>query len=88
MNRKHYIDYLRAVASFLVVLDHVVIVGYRFLYPEFNGMYNNFSLFNRLIASSLWIISRLGVPMFAIITGALLLDRDYSSKSSIKKFSL
>ena len=64
MNRKHYIDYLRAGACFLVVLDHAVIVGYRFLYPEFHGMYNNFSLLNRLIASSLWIISRLGVSMF------------------------
>lgn len=86
MNRKHYIDYLRAGACFLVVLDHVVIVGYRFLYPEFNEMYNSFSLLNRLITSSLWIISRLGVPMFAIITGALLFDRDYSSKLCIKKF--
>lgn len=68
--RYMYIDILKAVAIFAIIISHVCIIGRQAAilnipFPHFQH------------------IGKVGVPLFLMISGALLLNRDYSS---IKEF--
>lgn len=82
IQRNHSLDLIRAIAAFCVVLTHVV-----------EGVYLNMtlesmlsmSLGNRLFSIANFTIGRIGVPLFLILSGYLLLARDYD-ENKIKKF--
>ena len=75
MNRKRviFIDYIRALAILMVIMCHVIDVNCLFWlgYQEMSGA-------RQIILYTLLIFGRCGVPLFLMITGYLLLDRDYS----------
>ncbi len=64
MNRIVYLDYLRVFATFAVIMLHVSAFGFRETYPTTD--WQLFNLFNGL--------SRWGVPVFVMISGALFLN--------------
>lgn len=68
-----FIDYLRLLAILMVIMCHVIDVNCRLWLG-----YVDMSLFRQLFVYIALIIGRLGVPIFLMITGYLLLDRDYS----------
>lgn len=75
MSRKRviFIDYIRALAILMVIMCHVIDVNCLFWlgYQEMSGA-------RQIILYTLLIFGRCGVPLFLMITGYLLLDRDYS----------
>ncbi len=75
-NRKGYIDIANIAACFLVLWDHV------------NGTWHSFEhSFSWVISTGIHVLVNPGVPIFAMITGALLIDyrKKYSTKTYIKK---
>ena len=64
MDRIVYLDYLRVFATFAVVMLHVSAFGFRETYPSVD--WQLFNLFNGM--------SRWGVPIFVMISGALFLN--------------
>lgn len=74
--RIFYFDVLRAVAILLVILSHVC--------KTFAG---NFPIgsFNWLFSAGFADIAVMGVPVFLMISGALLLGRDYTLKDFMKR---
>ena len=68
-----FIDYIRALAILMVIMCHVIDVNCLFWlgYQEMSGA-------RQIILYTLLIFGRCGVPLFLMITGYLLLDRDYS----------
>ncbi len=73
--RIFYLDQLRALAIMLVVLAHV-----------FRNFSNNFAVGTwQWYFSTLWVdIAVMGVPLFLMISGSLLLNRDYELGSFLK----
>lgn len=71
--RYDWIDLARTAAVILVVLNHCTETVYT-LTPDFM---NRRSVFSRLFALSGFTLGRLGVPLFLMISGFLLLDRTY-----------
>ncbi len=68
-----FIDDIRALAILMVIMCHVIDVNCLFWlgYQEMSGA-------RQIILYTLLIFGRCGVPLFLMITGYLLLDRDYS----------
>lgn len=66
--RVYYFDVLRAIACFMVVVIHVGVV-----YTN-----KNFGSFNFWVGDVLVSMSRVAVPLFVMISGALMLDKHYS----------
>lgn len=77
-NRVAFIDLLRAIAILGVVMCHVV-VGKIY---DFNAEYiNGISGWESFFAFFVFTLGRLGVPFFLMISGYLLLDREYDEKA-------
>lgn len=78
MKRIEYLDYLRAFAAFAVVLLHVSAVGFRQSSP-YTPEWHAFNFYDS--------ISRWGVPIFVMISGALFLnpDKEFNIKKLYKK---
>lgn len=64
--RKHYIEYLRVIAMFAVVAIHVCIAGL--------SSFANHSMFDAVFYSSVRNIFHFAVPVFFMISGALMLS--------------
>jgi surface polysaccharide O-acyltransferase-like enzyme len=75
--KKVYIDWLRTIAIFAAVAIHVT----GFYYNKFNEIPNTIWWFSNIINS----LSRFSVPLFIMISGAVLLGRDITIKSFYKK---
>lgn len=69
-----FIDHIRALAILMVIMCHVIDINCLFWlgYQEMSGA-------RQIILYTLLIFGRCGVPLFLMITGYLLLDRDYSN---------
>ena len=76
-NKFGYIEITRALACILVIITHVMSPYY------YN--YLNYSFLGKIYVSSLFIISKIAVPVFVMISGGLLLRKDYNIKYFTKK---
>ena len=79
MDKKHIyvIDLARVIATFFVLLTHATEAIYSFDVTAFNASPTHI----QIPGIGLFIIGRLGVPIFMFITGYLMLDRTYDNKS-------
>lgn len=80
-NRVRYIDLLRAVAIILVVLCHAT----ERVYPLIPENINALPVQSQAFCFTCFTLGRLGVPIFLMITGYLLLPKDYDSEQ-VKTF--
>lgn len=78
--RIYILDVIRSVAIFLVVLNHGVEITYGF-YPD---TMNALSLGERIYAFSGFTLGRIGVPLFLMLSGYLLLPRKYDYQGILK----
>ena len=78
--RIEWIDVIRSLAICCVVMCHSAEGQVYHLNAEFM---NGISLGSKLFAISMYSIGRIGVPLFLMITGYLLLDREYSGEKTV-----
>ena len=80
--RKHYIEYLRVIAMFAVVAIHVCIAGL--------SSFANHSMFDAVFYSSVRNIFHFAVPVFFMISGALMLSpsKDLPIKKLLRRYLL
>ena len=76
INNKIWIDYLRCISTIAVIIIHVSAVGVMTLSVKTSGW---------LIANFYDSLSRFCVPIFFMISGALLLNKDYELKNFLRK---
>lgn len=80
--RVQWIDAARALGAVFVILCHCTEIIYP-IYKLDTAYVASLNLFSRIFAFSAFTLWRFGVPLFLMITGWLLLDRQYDSKSVI-----
>lgn len=83
--RIYYLDVARFIAIISISCNHAVNRGYATYvnqYIEFNSLPIYSSLFETII----YIFSRMGVPLFLMISGALLLKKDINDQKGIVAF--
>ena len=79
-------DTIRAFAVLMIVLDHAVMIGYKIYYASFLDVYTSMTTISKLFCFTMYEISRLGVPLFLMLTGALVLSKDFSTDENIGAF--
>lgn len=79
--RLTWVDFVRAIAIICVILCHVTERVYR----SFFNCIEPFSIQSQIFCFTCFTVGRLGVPFFLMITGYLLLQKDYS-ETQIKVF--
>lgn len=86
--RLHWLDFARFFAILSISLNHALHRSYEInlgsQYAEYLTLGAGSVLFESVIA----ILSRIGVPLFLMISGALLLNKDFSSGggSDVRRF--
>lgn len=85
-DRIQYLDNLRAFAILMIILDHAVMIGYLIYYDCFDQIYSGMGFVSRIFCILCYESSRLGVPLFMMITGALILTKDFSDEKKIIQF--
>ncbi|MBQ7415868.1 MAG: acyltransferase [Oscillospiraceae bacterium] len=83
--RKYYLDIARVIAIVSISLNHAVNRSYQ----NYNGQMAEFysiPLWSTLIKTVISVFSRIGVPLFLMITGVLILNKKMETQEDIKKF--
>lgn len=79
--RIYSLDIIRAIAILMVILNHAVESIFKLETYEAAILYNTLNP-----VTLIFTIGRLGVPLFLMLTGYLLIHRDFDSPGSIKRF--
>lgn len=83
MERKYYLDFVRAIAILLVVVNHSI----EHVFPFYSGSeFFEVSCVGQFFQFSMFTLGRLGVPLFFMLTGYLLVARQYDTRSKILNF--
>lgn len=83
--RKFWLDLARTTAIMTVVFNHAMSRSFSIE----NGTREEFMIMSpvgSVLKALLYVISRLGVPLFLMISGVLLMERDYEDKDTLKRF--
>lgn len=83
--RKVYLDYARVLAIISISCNHAINRSF----PGFESSYNAFLAFPRWVTvfrAVVFVFSRVGVPVFLMISGALLLNKRIETKEDILRF--
>ena len=86
-NRNYTLDVIRTISILFVVANHAI----EFLFPFYNKtngveLFCEMTLTNQVFQFVVFTMGRLGVPLFFMLTGYLLVTRDYNTKDKILKF--
>ncbi|MBT9785768.1 acyltransferase family protein [[Clostridium] symbiosum] len=84
-NRIISFDLARTIAIVSIMSNHAV----NMVYDNYNDQIGEFissSNFSMLFKAGVSVFSRLGVPIFLMLTGALVLNRTFTDNDSIKKY--
>ena len=84
-NRVYWLDVARVLALLLIVLNHAV----NRTYATVNGQYEAFvqlSVFENIFNAAMNAMSRIGVPLFLMITGSLVLTKEMRSNCDVCRF--
>jgi|GEM_PF-433112 len=85
LQRIYWLDVARAVAIISISLNHAVNRAYD-NYVDQQAEFLTSSLYSTLIKTSVSVFSRIGVPLFLMISGALLLKKCIDNESGIRRF--
>lgn len=84
-NRIEYIDVARAIAIVSITCNHAVNRTFNVASDSFTE-FNTIPFYLTLIKAIIYTFSRIGVPIFLMISGVLLLPRDYTGDGKLKRF--
>ena len=83
--RQYYLDILRAVAIISITLNHAVNRSY----ANYSGQMAEFysiPLWSTMLKTVVTVFSKVGVPLFMMITGVLIMNKKMDSKEDVKRF--
>lgn len=83
--RKYYLDIARVIAIISISLNHAVNRSYANYAGQMKEFYS-IPLWSTIFKTVISVFSRIGVPLFLMITGILLLNKIIESPRDIKKF--
>ena len=83
--RKYYLDLARAVAILSITLNHAVNRSYDNYYYQ-QAEFQSLALWDSAFKAIITVFSHIGVPLFLMISGALLFTKRMDSGSDLKKF--
>lgn len=84
--RIFYLDVARVIAIISITFNHAVNRTYFNYTSAIQTEFYSISRYSTLFKTLVTVFSRLGVPLFLMITGALLLNRKYDTKAAIRRF--
>lgn len=83
--RTFYLDVARAFAIFSITCNHAVNRAYD-NYDHQQAEFQAYSLFSSILKAGVSVFSRLGVPIFLMITGTLFLNHCFDEQHNLKRF--
>ncbi len=83
--RFYWLDIARVIAIVAVVVNHALSRSFS-IYLDTQIEFEQMTLIETYIKALLYVFSRLGVPLFLMVTGTLLLKRDYEIKENRERF--
>ena len=84
-NRIYWLDVARAMAIVCIVVCHACTRSFS-IGTETLAEFEAYGVAFSVGKAMLYVFSRLGVPLFLMITGALLLGRDYTGEGKLERF--
>lgn len=85
-DRLFYLDVLRVIAIISISLNHAFNRSYSYIYSDqFIGFFA-FSLEHNIFKTVVYLFSRVGVPFFFMISGALLLQKRMDTAEDVRRF--
>lgn len=81
-----WLDYARVLAIIAVSLNHAVAVVYGIFKLSYDDFNIGRSFFSEIFRAASFVFSRLGVPVFLMVTGALLLGKKMDSREGVVRF--
>ena len=83
--RKFYLDVARVLAVISITLNHAVNRSYDNYYYQ-QAEFQSIALWDSAFKAVITVFSHIGVPLFLMISGALLLNKRMESSSDLKRF--
>lgn len=84
-SRIFWLDVARCVAIISITLNHAVNRAYH-VYEGQSAEFFSIPLGSTLFKTVVYVFSRIGVPLFLMISGALLFNKEINNAEDIKKF--
>ncbi len=84
-HRIFWLDLARFIAIVSITCNHALSRSF-FTHDGTRLEYTQMSIIGSFFKAFLYVFSRIGVPIFLMISGALLLKRDYENKETIHHF--
>lgn len=84
--REVWLDIARVIAILSISMNHAYNRSFFSYFIDTEYTFEQFSILFSILKAIICVFSRLGVPLFVMITGALLLKRDYSKKENLLHF--
>ena len=82
--REYKLDLIRTIAILLICFNHAISTFY---VDQVNfELFNKIGLTSQAFMVTSYIFSRIGVPLFLFLTGALILNKNFKTTNDIKKF--
>lgn len=81
-----FLDVIRTIAIISIVLDHAALIGYRLFYDSYFLHFEKMTNLSKIIEIAIWEFSRWGVPLFLLLTGYLILNREFENEDKVKRF--
>ena len=83
--RYFWLDVVRIVAILSITLNHAVNRTYQNYHGQMNEFLNS-SRFSMMLKTAVTVFSHLGVPLFLMISGALILSKKMESRKNVRHF--
>lgn len=81
-----FLDVIRTIAIISIVLDHAALIGYRLFYDSYYLHFEESPNLSKVIQIVIWEFSRWGVPLFLLLTGYLILNKEFENEDKVKRF--
>lgn len=81
-----FLDVIRTIAIISIVLDHAALIGYRLFYETYFLHFEKLTNLSKVIEIAIWEFSRWGVPLFLLLTGYLILNKEFVNEDKVKRF--
>lgn len=81
-----FLDVIRTIAIISIVLDHAALIGYRLFYDSYYLHFEESPNLSKVIQIAIWEFSRWGVPLFLLLTGYLILNKEFENEDKVKRF--